>query len=112
MKNYLEYKDYYGSVSYSTEDDVLYGKILGISDSISYEGQSIEEIREAFVEAVEDYFLLCEEVGKEPERLYKGSFNIRIAPELHKKAVIHATASGDTLNHLVEQAIEQYVANG
>ncbi len=108
MKDVMIYKDYIGSVHYSTEDEIFYGKIEGINDSISYEGSSVSELKSAFAEAVEDYLELCNLNGKEPEKMYKGSFNVRITPELHKQAAKRALIEGKSLNQYVEEAIEQY----
>jgi len=55
--------------------------------------------------AVDDYLELCAQQGKEPERAYKGSFNVRISPELHKQAVVAAMARNMTLNSFVESSI-------
>ncbi len=73
------------------------------------EGNSTAELKEAFIEAVEDYLDICKRQGKEPQKAYKGSFNVRINPELHKRAVLTATADGISLNQLVEKAVENYV---
>jgi predicted HicB family RNase H-like nuclease len=102
------YKDYIGSVHYSTEDEVFYGELEGINDLISYEGSSVSELKAAFEEAVEDYLELCKLNGKEPEKMYKGSFNIRIRPELHKRAAQMALKEGKSLNQYIEDAIEEY----
>lgn len=58
---------------------------------------------------MDDYLDFCREVGKKPEKEYKGTFNVRINPELHKKLTIAAMINGDTLNTSVEKAIRQYV---
>lgn len=110
MKDVMIYKDYIGSVHYSTEDELFFGKIEGINDLISFEGSSVTELKAAFEEAVEDYLELCNLNGKEPEKTYKGSFNIRIRPELHKQAAQRAMIEGKSLNQYVEEAIEQYSA--
>jgi predicted HicB family RNase H-like nuclease len=102
------YKDYIGSVHYSTEDEVFYGELEGVNDLISYEGSSVSELKSAFEEAVEDYLELCKLNGKEPEKMYKGSFNVRISPELHKQAAQRAFMEGKSLNQYVEEAIAQY----
>lgn len=61
--NTLVYKDFVGSFNYIEEEEILYGKIQGISDLVTFEGTSIAEIKNAFIEAVDDYIALCKEVG-------------------------------------------------
>jgi len=105
MKDILLYKDYIGSVHFSTEDEIFYGKIEGITDLVSFEGSTVKELKKAFIGAVNDYLEFCVESGKEPLKSYKGSFNIRISPELHKQAVLIAQGEGISLNQLIQQAI-------
>jgi len=76
MSNVLEYKGYCGSVEYSAADDVLFGKVLGISGLISYEGNSIQSLKEDFEAAIDDYLRTCAENHEEPQKPYKGSFNL------------------------------------
>jgi len=105
LKNTMEYKGYIGSVEFSEEDSLLFGKVMGIRALISYEGTTANELVSDFHSAVDDYLSICEETGTEPEKAYKGSFNIRISPELHKQAVIAATAENISLNSFVENSI-------
>lgn len=109
MNNTMEYKGYLGSVEFSQEDALFYGKVLGIRALISYEGSSAAELVADFHGAIDDYLALCAQQGKEPERAYKGSFNVRISPELHKQAVAAAMAHNMTLNSFVENSIAQAV---
>jgi predicted HicB family RNase H-like nuclease len=109
MMDILTYKGYIGTVHFSSEDDVFYGKIEGIRDLVSFEGQSVDELKKAFQEAVEDYLEFCKQIGKRPEKSYKGSFNIRISPEIHRQAIIKATMLGISLNQLVQKAIEKVI---
>lgn len=111
MKNMISYKDYIGTVNFSEEDMVFFGKVVGITDSISFEGDTVESLIEDFHEAVDEYLEFCKENGKEPQQQYKGSFNIRIAPELHRKASLDAMARNMSLNSYVEEAIEMRVAH-
>ena len=92
MKNTMEYKGYIGSVEFSEEDCILYGKVMGIRSLISYEGETAKELLEDFHGAVDDYLTLCKENGIVPETAYKGSFNVRISPDLHKRLVLYTTA--------------------
>ena len=105
MSNALKYKDYLGSVEYSSEDDCFFGKVIGINDLVTFEGTSTSELKQAFCEAVDDYLLICKRAGKSPEKSYKGSFNVRVRPEIHRQAALYASAHGKTLNSLVEEAI-------
>ena len=107
--NILEYKGYHARIEYDKDDQVLRGKIEGIGDLVTFESEDIKKIETEFHEAVEDYLDFCEEVGKTPEKEYKGSFNIRISPELHKQLAMTAMKNGDTLNASVEKAIRNYV---
>ena len=107
MNNTMEYKGYIGSVEFSEEDPLFYGKVMGIRALISYEGESAHDLVEDFHSAVDAYLDLCAEQGIEPEKAYKGSFNIRISPELHKQAVIAASARQISLNSFVESSIER-----
>lgn len=106
MNNTMEYKNYVGSVEFSEKDSIFFGKVMGIRALISYEGTSVKELVAGFHGAVDDYLALCEETGQEPERAYKGSFNVRISPDLHKKAVIYAASKQMSLNSLVEQTLK------
>lgn len=109
MSNTIEYKGYVGSVEFSESDGLFYGKVQGIRTLISYEGTDAKQLVEDFHGAVDDYLALCAEEGIEPEKAYKGSFNIRISPELHKQAVVYAMAHQLSLNSVVEQALRDYV---
>ncbi len=109
-KNVLEYKGYHTKVEFSTEDMALRGKIEGINDLVNFECESVKEVEKAFQEAVDDYLDFCAEVGKAPDREYKGTFNVRISPELHKQLASFAFKNGDTLNASVEKAIQEYVS--
>lgn len=107
--NILEYKGYHTKIEFHAEELVLRGKIEGITDLVNFECDNIKDVEKEFHEAVDDYLEFCKEVGKEPDKEYKGSFNVRIDPELHKKLAIKAMQNGDTLNASVEKAIKEYV---
>lgn len=109
MKNALEYKGFIGSVQYSADDDILYGKIEGINDLVSYEGASLDEIKAGFQEAVDDYIAFCKQHDKPLFKSYRGSFNVRISEELHRRAVQKALSDGVSLNQLVQRALEREV---
>lgn len=108
--NILEYKGYHTKILFDAETCVLRGKIEGINDLVNFESTDVSKIEEEFHDAVDDYLSFCEEVGKTPEKEYKGTFNIRISPELHKKLAIEAYQEDESLNAIVERAIEEHFA--
>jgi predicted HicB family RNase H-like nuclease len=111
MNDILEYKTYYGSVHFSSEDEIFYGKLLGVDDLVNFEGASVKELKKAFHEAVDDYLETCEELGKEPNKTYKGSFNVRISTDLHKAAAVYAAVNNISLNDFVKSAIHYALLN-
>ena len=110
MNNLMEYKGYMGSVEFSEGDTVFYGKVQGIRALISYEGTTAKELLTDFHCAVDAYIELCASESKEPEKPYKGSFNVRISPELHKEAAVYAMEHEISLNSFVEKSIERSLA--
>ncbi len=107
MKDVLSYKGYIGGVHFSGDDNVFYGKIEGIDDLVTFEAKDVDSLIKAFQDEVNDYILLCKELGKEPEKSYKGSFNVRIPREIHKNAIQQAMLKGISLNQFVQKAIEK-----
>jgi predicted HicB family RNase H-like nuclease len=110
MKNMLKYKGYVGSVEISEDEELLFGRVLGISDLISYEGVTCGELVADFHSAVDDYLSVCEAEGITPEVPYKGSFNVRVTPSLHEQLALYAMGLGRSLNSCVQEALEQYMA--
>jgi len=111
MKNYFEYKNYIGTVEFSAEDRVFFGKIQGINDLVTFEGKSVEELESAFLGSVNDYLEMCASLGKAPEKAYKGSFNVRISEKLHQDTAILAKRKGMNLNEVVKTALNYIVTH-
>ncbi len=107
--NTLTYNEFIGTFNYIEDEDILHGKIEGISDLVTFEGVSIPELKQAFIDAVNDYLALCLEVKKAPLKSFKGTFNVRISPTLHRKASMEAIKRNMNLNQFVQKAIEQAV---
>lgn len=98
-----------GSVEYDLDDKCLYGKILFIDDLVTYEGETVEELENAFREMVEDYIATCKEIGKEPQKAYSGSFNVRTGSEIHQALVEIAELQNISLNKLITSIFKDYV---
>ena len=110
MNDMMEYKGYYGSGHYSDEDSCFYGKIEHIRGLVSYEGQDVSSMKKSFEDAVNDYLDTCKAKNIIPDRPFKGSFNVRTGPELHRKAYIYAQARKMNLNNVIIKALESYLS--
>jgi predicted HicB family RNase H-like nuclease len=110
MKNTMKYKGYTGSVAFDAEDRIFHGRVLGVSSAlIGFEGATVADLEKDFQNAVDDYLELCAEQGKEPEKPFKGSFNIRLSPDLHQSLVLNAANQKMTLNAYIKTVLEQVV---
>lgn len=109
MNNMLEYKGYYGTVEFSDTDNILFGKVIGINSLLSFEGDSVKSLKEDFKGVIDDYLEMCAENGVSPEKHYRGTFNVRVSPELHRTLARYSATHGLTLNSTVEEAIKRYV---
>ena len=106
MKNVLTYKEYIGSVNFSADDNVFFGKLEGINDLVTFEGRTVQELGDAFRYMVDEHIKDCEAENIPAEKSYRGSFNIRLSPDLHRKAAIFAKVHGISLNTFVKESIE------
>lgn len=112
MSSLMEYKGYHAKIEFSAEDGTFVGRILGINDVIAFDGNTVSELEAMFHESVDDYLEMCAEFGREPDKEYKGTFNVRIAPELHRRAFIESEARNVSLNQFIQQSIENELSGG
>jgi predicted HicB family RNase H-like nuclease len=105
--DFLEYKGYKGSVEYSKEDNCLYGKVQGMSkDLITYEGQTLDELRKDFEDGIDSYINGCLADGVEPAKPFSGRLNLRMPSELHSRVAAFVMTSGTTINDFINKAIK------
>lgn len=107
MTNTIVYQGYSARIDYDDEDGLFTGKIAGITDTVSFHADTVEDLRAAFHEAVDDYIETCAQVGKEPQKAYSGQVMFRISPEVHRKAALAAELSGKSLNQWAEEVLNK-----
>ena len=107
--NTMTYQGYTAYVRYSEADNCFVGDIIGIHDVVSFEGESVTELRTAFEQAVDDYLQTCKALAREPNRPYSGQFRLRIPATLHAQAVVCAKSQDKSLNAWITDAIKQRV---
>ena len=111
MANTIEYYGYIGSIEYSPEDKCFFGKLEMIDDLVTFEATTAEDLETNFHNAVDEYIHTCKELGREPQKTYKGVFNVRIDPKLHKQIYQKALKAGISLNAFIQQTLAKEVQN-
>ena len=107
MSNTMTYKGYAARIEYDDDDRIFTGRIAGIRDGVGFHAESVDGLRLAFREAVEDYLETCAKVGKEPQKAYSGRVMFRVSPETHRKAAMAAELAGKSLNQWAEVVLER-----
>jgi predicted HicB family RNase H-like nuclease len=106
VSDFLKYKDYQGSVEFSSEDRLFFGKVLFIDSLLMFHGSSVEEIEKSFHDTVDAYIKYCTKNGKPLNKPYSGSFNVRVGPEMHKQAAQTAASLGISLNQYIINTLQ------
>ncbi len=109
MNSMLEYNGYHATVVYDAEDELFVGEVFGISDSLNFHGSSVDELKQMFANCIDNYLDLCKKLGKEPQKEFKGSFNVRIPSELHRQIAMQAAQQKITLNQYVVNALNKSI---
>ncbi len=104
--NTMNYKGYSARIEYDDEDGILTGQIAGIRDGVGFHAGSVEDLKLAFYEAVDDYIETCAKIGKKPQKPYSGRVMFRVDPEVHRKAALAAELSGKSLNQWAEDVLK------
>ena len=105
----MTYKGYVGQVEFDDEANVFHGEVINTRDVITFQGESVNELRQAFTDSVDDYLAFCTERGEKPEKPYSGKLIVRMSPDLHRQAVHEAVKSSESLNQWVNQAISDKI---
>jgi predicted HicB family RNase H-like nuclease len=106
----MTYKGYAARIDYDDDDGIFVGHIAGIRDRVGFHADTVDDLRAAFHEAVEDYVETCEKLGKEPQKAYSGKMMFRVSPDVHRKAVLAAELEGKSLNQWAEDVLSRATA--
>ena len=103
----MDYKGYHASIEYDANDQIFVGKVIGINDYVGFHGSSVDELKESFKSAIDNYLDFCERTGKSPEKEYRGSLNIRLTPELHRAATLYSAEDHISINQFIVDAVTE-----
>jgi predicted HicB family RNase H-like nuclease len=109
MNDTLTYKGFIGSVHFSADDGVFFGKLEGINDLITFEGKTVNDLTNAFYYVIEEHIKDCQKENIPLEKSYKGSFNIRVSPDLHRKLAVTARSRGKSMNLFLNEVLNHAV---
>lgn len=101
----MEYKGYIGNVEFDDDANIFHGEVINLRDVVTFQGSTVTQLRKAFRDSVDDYLEFCAERGESPEKPYSGKFMVRIEPELHKAAAMHAKMENKSLNAWVHDTL-------
>ena len=107
MINTMTYKGYSARIEYDDDDGIFTGRLAGIRDGVGFHADTVEALRDAFREAVEDYIETCARIGKQPQKAFSGQVMFRVDPEVHRKAALAADLAGKSLNKWAEEVMAE-----
>lgn len=109
MNELMEYKGFKATIEYSSDDEVFFGRLIGIDDIVTFEGVTVRELKKAMKDAVEFHLELCEKSGRKPKKAYSGKLLFRLPSELHAKIAESATRKGKSINEWGKEVLESAV---
>ena len=102
----MTYKGYYATVSFDDEAEIFHGEVVGLKDVITFQGRSVEELKVALEDSIEDYLDFCDSRGEEPDKPYSGKFVLRVEPALHRRLSVLSAEEGTSLNSWIRSKLE------
>jgi predicted HicB family RNase H-like nuclease len=101
----MEYKGYTAQIEIDEDVGILFGKVLGIKDVVTFKGETVDELRQAFHDSVDDYLEWCEELGEEPDKPFSGKLPFRTTPEHHRQIYIAAKKANKSINAWMDEVL-------
>ncbi len=101
----MEYKGYHGKVEFDEESELFHGEIVDLRDVITFQGRSVDELRQAFHDSVDDYLEFCSIRGEEPDKPFSGRLMLRLPSDVHRKVYIRAQKEGKSLNEYITEKL-------
>lgn len=101
----FKYKDYYAVVEFDSERRIFHGEVIGLNDVITFQGKSVSELEKEMKNSIEDYLDFCLKKGKNPEKVFSGTLNLRMDKVLHQKVNLLSEKKKKSINEIINEAI-------
>jgi len=105
--NTMSYEGYTARIDFDAEDNIFFGRVLGVNDTISFHGETVAELTSDFHNAIKHYLADCKKTGRQPDKPASGKLMLRVRPEVHAAVAIKAEASGKSLNQWAAEVLEE-----
>lgn len=105
MSSTMTYKGQTARIEFDDRDNILVGRLAGISDVVSFHADNVADLRSAFEEAVDDYLETCARLGKAAQQPASGKLMLRVSPEVHSAALTAAELAGTSLNQWADKVL-------
>jgi predicted HicB family RNase H-like nuclease len=109
MKNILNYKGYKARIEFDAEDNIFFGRVLGVQDIIGFHGETVSELTSGFHDAIDHYLIVCKTRGEDPEKAYSGKLTLRLPSATHADIAAAAAVSGKSINRWVADTLTKVV---
>lgn len=107
--NSMTYKGYFAKINFDERDSIFWGKVVGIKDSITFEGETVAQLTEDFHNAIDHYLADCKKEGRIPNKPYSGKLTLRISPDTHAEIAAAAAHAGKSLNKWISDTLNKVV---
>jgi predicted HicB family RNase H-like nuclease len=102
----VTYKGYQAKVELDEQAGIFHGEVINTRDVITFQGSSVQELKQAFKDSVDDYLEFCSSRGEDPEKPFSGKFLVRLPPEVHRQIMAEARRQGKSLNAYVLEKLQ------
>ncbi len=109
MNNKLTYKGFTAKIEFSADDNVFFGRLIGLKDIVGFHGETVEELKDAMRQSVDFYIETCERDGKKSKKSYSGKVLFRLPDKLHAEIAEAATREGKSINEWGREVFEMAV---
>ena len=103
----MKYKGYIGQITYDDKAKIFHGDVIGLKDVITFQGESVHELEQAFKDSIDDYLEFCHKRGEKPDKTFSGNIRLRMSPKLHETVSLEAAQKGISLNDFITQKLNQ-----
>jgi predicted HicB family RNase H-like nuclease len=97
----ITHKGYKGSVRFDDEGEIFHGEVMGLRDVVTFQGRTVDELKIAFQDSIDDYLEFCASRGEAPDKPFSGRFLLRVEPSLHRRLVELSGEEGESLNNWI-----------